>query len=1028
MHLFLYAAFVLSGVAGLIYESIWSRYLGLFVGHGAYAQVIVLAIFLGGMAVGALLVGRRSERIPDPLVWYAGAELLVALYGLFFHELYRFVTDFAYDTLFAAVPGGPVLAIVRWTIAGSLILPPSVVLGTTFPLMSAGVLRRAPERPGHTLAMLYFANSLGGAIGVVVAGFYLLAVAGLPGTVVAASMLNLSAAAIAFLVARARPVRVDTGIDAASAEPSPEAVAASPPEGTTAERLWRILLVVSFGTAVASFVYEIAWIRMLSLALGSATHAFDLMLSAFILGMALGALWLHRRADSFRDGVRALGFLQWAMGLAAIATLPVYVASFDWIVDLFATLRRSAEGYRAFNLSRYGVAMAVMVPAAFFAGTTLPLITRILITAGKGERSIGWVYGLNTLGSIVGVALAGLVLMPLLGLKNLLLAGAALDMALGVWLLALVPSRRRLLRPAVVTACITVAVVAWNGLALELDPIRLTAGVFRHGQLPPQDGREVVFYRDGRTATVSAVRAPAGEDSILVLATNGKPDASLRSWWLREGREDEPRRAIVGDESTQTFLPLVTLAHAPNARTAAVIGHGSGISSHFLLASSRLERVTTIDIEREMVEGSWVFYPANRRVFEDTRSVIVIDDAKSFFAAERRRYDLILSEPSNPWVSGVSGLFTEEFYRRIRDYLTENGVLGQWLHIYEISDGLILSVLAALHRQFPSYALYQVSAVDLLIVASARPELPRPDWSVITQGEIAEELHRLKPFTGEQLDATWLADRRVLAPLLDDWPQPNSDFFPILDLRAEEARYRDQLGVGFIGLGGDRFDLAAAIAGRRRDFSENADAPVPSIPRLRARATGAALREARRRREGAPAELDAAAKAALHRWHRFQSVLAGDQPPADWRLWLVDALVVERDLHGGTAGVADETFYDGIRRYARRHGAPAAVHAAIAFQHGLAAWDFAEAADAAQALIDEAQRGTFWLEPELLRDGATFARLATGDVEGARQAWESLGRFDRRTRDDLRVRLLEALLHPRENDQREIKQALRTGG
>src|SRR5438270_8797493 len=174
--------FVVSGAAGLIYESIWSRYLSLLVGHGAYAQIIVLVIFLGGMSVGALVAGERSERLRRPLIWYAGVEAMVGLIGLVFNHVYVDVSDLAYERIFPALAGGWLLIVVKWLLAALLILPQSILLGTTFPLMSAGAIRYARVRAGRMLGLLYFANSLGAAIGVLVAGFILLARVGLPGT------------------------------------------------------------------------------------------------------------------------------------------------------------------------------------------------------------------------------------------------------------------------------------------------------------------------------------------------------------------------------------------------------------------------------------------------------------------------------------------------------------------------------------------------------------------------------------------------------------------------------------------------------------------------------------------------------------------------------------------------------------------------------------------------------------------------------------------------------------------------------
>src|SRR5690348_12958559 len=180
--------FVVSGAAGLIYESIWSRYLSLLVGHSAYAQIIVLVIFLGGMSLGSLLVGQRSERQRHPLLWYAGIEAAIGLIGLVFNYVYIDISDAAYDTIFPALAGGWALVVVKWLLAGIMILPQSILLGTTFPLMSAGAIRLLRERAGRVLGLLYFANSFGAAAGVLVAGFVLLDRVGLPGTLITAAI------------------------------------------------------------------------------------------------------------------------------------------------------------------------------------------------------------------------------------------------------------------------------------------------------------------------------------------------------------------------------------------------------------------------------------------------------------------------------------------------------------------------------------------------------------------------------------------------------------------------------------------------------------------------------------------------------------------------------------------------------------------------------------------------------------------------------------------------------------------------
>ena len=210
----------------------------------------------------------------------------------------------------------------------------------------------------------------------------------------------------------------------------------------------------------------------------------------------------------------------------------------------------------------------------------------------------------------------------------------------------------------------------------------------------------------------------------------------------------------------------------PDAKQGAVIGNGSGMSSHLLLGSPALEKLVTIDIEPEMINGSHTFYPVNRRVFDDPRSQYVHDDAKSYFAASNRKFDLILSEPSNPWVSGVSGLFTDEFYQRIHTYLTPHGVFGQWLHLYEIDDGLVLGVIKAIHRNFASYEIFLTAASDILIVASNDAALPKPDWRVFQLPKITSGSRALPAdHAARRSRGLRLLSREVLAPLAGDPPR-----------------------------------------------------------------------------------------------------------------------------------------------------------------------------------------------------------------------------------------------------------------
>jgi spermidine synthase len=1006
MKVLLYVAFVLSGAAGLIYESTWTRYLGLFVGHDAYAQIIVLVIFLGGMSLGAMAISRWSERLKDPLYGYVAIEFAVGCIGLFFHEVFQGATTWAYHGIYPVLAGSWALTAAKWTIAGGLILPQSVLLGMTFPLMSAGVLRLGTVQPGRTLSLLYFCNSLGASVGVLVAGFYLVELAGLPGTLLTAAMLNLLVAGVTMcvIIAARRTTAPAPAPRLKRSGVGSGAYASSP---TT--RLERLLLFTSLGTAVASFIYEIDWIRMLALVLGSATHSFELMLSAFILGLALGAWWIRSRADRLKDPLHTLGLVQWAMGTLALVTLPLYILSFEWTASLLATFARTDAGYNGFTMARYGLCLIVMLPATFCAGMTLPLITQTLLKNGSGERAIGAVYGWNTLGSIIGVVIGGLVLLPLIGLKLMLIVGASLDMAIGLLLLSrarpLKTARVRLVLGTSLAAGAIVFLVAW-GTRFETN--LLASGVYRQGVILQAKDRDMTFYRDGRTATVSVSRLKSS--GVVSLATNGKVEGSLTPAWYQACDSSTSPGPLLHDAATQTLVPMIPLAYAPRAGTAAIIGQGTGMSSHLLLANQGLKELVTIEIEPQMIAGSRMFYPANRRVFDDPRSKIVIDDAKSYFASEQRRYDLIISEPSNPWVSGVSGLFTTEFYRRIRGYLSEDGVFGQWLQVYELDDPLVLSVLAGIHQNFRSYEVYLAPNSDLVVVASNRASLPAPDWSVFGSPTLRKDLCNFIPLTPTVLDGLHLAGRGELEPLLASMGQPNSDYYPVLDLGAERRRFRRDHALGFQGLSADWFNLLASVSGRRTAPAADLVPSLPENPRVRARAVGALVRSSDSL--GLPDDALPATQQDLFEWRAWQSMAVSTAAPVNWEIWLQQASRANQLRNAGTAGILDRPFYGDLVRFMNQHGAPAPVRDVVKFRRGLASWNFAEASAAGGRLM--APNGSRWINADELRDGLVMSRLHLRDVAGARQALDSLFRFSRRPATDLRSQLLSSYVESAE--------------
>ncbi len=539
-------------------------------------------------------------------------------------------------------------------------------------------------------------------------------------------------------------------------------------------RQWFIL--AAFGTGVASFVYEVAWIRMLSLVLGSSTHSFELMLAAFIFGLAAGGLWIRRRIDRDRDPMASLGrILLMIAGLSAL-TIAGYFFTFDVIAWAKSAFAPTDSGYLGFNLTAQALSMALMVPVTFFAGATLPLITHAFMSRGAGERAIGSIYAWNTLGCIVGTLLAVHVLMPGLGLKGAILAGSTVSLALGLSSIALSRGRFGTLGTRAI-AVASVAAITWVALAITPDPRRMTSAVYRTGATRTAPGSEVIYLRDGRTATISLVRL----HDVVTIATNGKPDAAIQMG----------RGAPAPDEITMILAGALPLSLHPAPRIVANIGIGSGLTSSVLLSTEDVKSLTSIEIEPFMVEAARQgFLPRVSRTFEDPRSRIVVEDAKTFFAGARTRFDVIVSEPSNPWVSGVSTLFSDEFYSQIAGYLAPGGLLVQWLQIYETDLSVVMSVLKALSPHFTDYVLYNVNDSNVLVIASRDRKIGDPSPRIFSSPALKAELKRAGIEAVENLNSRRIGNKRLLDPFVRGYPVPaNSDYFPFIDQAAPKLRF-----------------------------------------------------------------------------------------------------------------------------------------------------------------------------------------------------------------------------------------------
>jgi spermidine synthase len=711
-------AFALSGAAALLYEVVWTRLLALDMGHGLAAASTVLAAFMGGLAVGSAAGGRIGQQLDRAaaLRAYAMLEAGIGLFALAVPLLLEGARP-VLGSLYADGNGGLAYGAVRMIASLALLGFPAAAMGATFPL-AARWAGHAPESLARDAARLYTANTLGAMLGAVSAGFLLLPSLGLFGTTTVGVALNLLAAVTAWTVAQAH---VDDNAPGASTAPRkpvrPPDMADSPLGGQ-----FMTAAVVLGLTGWASLTLQVVWTRLLASMLGPTTYAFSAVVALFVGGIALGSAATTRLVTT---PTRARSVLGIVIGLAALATLGS-AAAVDWAILRVATLVATPDiTFAQVVWQQWLLTGTLLLPLAVMFGAVFPLA---LALAPRHRDSmvadIGWVYATNTLGAIAGALLAGFVLIPSIGLFGSLrlIAGT---LALTAAALALTHQTRAASRwTAGLVSVIGLVGAIWLP---SWDPSLLSSGAYKYA--PVAQGPDVrtaltagrlTYYREGASGTVS-VRSLTGTRSMAI---DGKVDASSAA-----------------DMLTQRLLAHVPLLLHPNPKTVAVLGLGSGVTLGSALTHG-IDRAVVLEISPEVVEASRQFDPENHRALDDPRTRLIVGDGRTHLVLSRGQYDVIVSEPSNPWMAGIASLFTREFFATARARLTPGGVFCQWAHTYDMSDSDLRSIVATFLSEFPDGTAWLVGDGDVLLIGSTAPLGPQLSqvaarWS---RADVADDL------------------------------------------------------------------------------------------------------------------------------------------------------------------------------------------------------------------------------------------------------------------------------------------------
>lgn len=727
---------ILSGIATLTYQVVWVQLLSLSVGSTSASVSTVLAAFFLGMGLGSLLAERLTRRFGDHLRAYVVLEIVIGAAGLALLPVLL-----SLDEIMAMVPVWLGTSLVfKLCVSLALLVVPTMAMGATFPVM-ASLLIREDARLGDRLGMLYALNTAGAVLGAALSGFVLIPNLGMHGAVFVAVGLNAVVVVLGWQ-RRNRSFSVPSGSSA-------------PASTRAAHGSVRVAaLVVLAGTGFVSIAAEVAYTKALAIFLGGTTYGFATILSVFLLGIAGGSWAIKSRLDGIERPAAWLAVGLLVLGASLLFTRTGFVA-LPWA----HASTGGATPSSAHDALRVLVVLGVLLPATFMFGALFPLSLRLYCGhAGALRSDVGAAYAVNTLASIAGALVGGFVLIPSLGTERTLWWLAIGVLALPTALVPQLTARMRTVSAGVAATLVAVALVLPG-----LDYRVLITAVLDD----PKNPGEFLFLEEGKAGVISVV---GFRDNYVAIQNNGLRESARRIGDLAHG------------PAIEKLLALLPYLLHDDPESAFCVGFGGGVTAR-ALTQTELEHIRVVELEPAVVRGIQSVL-GELDSLRDPRVELTFNDARNTLLVEDRRYDLIVSQPSHPWVAGSGKLFTREFAALVRKQLEPGGVFCQWCNIVRMDTATLCSIMKAFFLEFEhGFVCLNLMTGDVLLVGSTSPvQFDRDKIRSRLRGRTAEELERIGiTRVSHLLELVWLSRRQALALSVD---QPaNSDLLLISEMR-----------------------------------------------------------------------------------------------------------------------------------------------------------------------------------------------------------------------------------------------------
>lgn len=775
--------FILSGIAGLIYQVTWFKQLSYFLGNSTYAQSILLGTFMGGLAIGSWYWGKKADSARNALRTFGVLEILIAIYCFFYQPIFNglnslftiFVSGYELDS------DSTTVFLARLFVSCIAILPPTILMGGTLPILVRYFSNKLQD-VGRNISILYFLNSLGAVIGTVLAGFYLLEWFGLQWTTFTGAFMDLSVGGVSLWFAG----KINLTTELETAENDKKLIKVDNYQS-------KVVVAIAAISGFCAMGYEVIWLRLLIPVLSSSTYSFTIILASFITGITIGSFVIYKYGPKIKNPFLYLGLFQLFIVLAIQFSLPFYERLPFLIWNSVGDPDTNTVSYGSYLFTQLFYVFLLLIVPTIFMGMSLPLATRLAVKKVNDTGAIvGKVFAFNTLGTVAGSLFVGLVLIPALGIMSSLNALLVLNITLVILVFRHKESSSRINKIVAVSLIFLSTLIHISTMKNSswMYTIMLSEAPRKINRIaPPKNFNEFLkksknhekihFYKEGPNGTFVV----AENNGEIYLFTNGKGDANSK-----------------GDLRTQVSLGLTPVILHESPDSIFVIGFGAGTTIGNAMSHPRVKYGEVAEISKEVVTASKYFEEINAKPLSRENLNVITDDGVSALRLSPHKFDVIISQPSNPWSAGVGNLFTTEFFQSCKEKLRPGGMVAQWFNLYEMDEKSLKLILRTVLSEFEHINLWHIGSADILMICSNDPIPNNIERIKKSYNMSSEELKKIDIYSfGAFLSQEFIGSENNLITYAGEGPL-NTEDHPLLEHWAPRAYFNNSRPESFYPL------------------------------------------------------------------------------------------------------------------------------------------------------------------------------------------------------------------------------------